>query len=421
MRPYLRVANVFEDRIDTSDVMTMHFEPQEFERYRLLPGDVLLNEGQSPELLGRPALYRGTPADVAFTNSLIRFRPHPGVEPEWALTVFRHYMWSGRFTRESRITTNIAHLSANRFKTVEFPVPPVEEQRRITTALAAHLSGVDAALEPQDLLTAKLSATRGRILDEAIAGCDTFPLRELLNAPLSNGRSVRTQAGGFPVLRLTALRGGRIALAEQKEGAWTVEEAKPWLVEEGDFLVARGNGSLRLVGRGGLVGPVSSPVAYPDTLIRVRPDAGRCDPEYLRLVWDSRVVRRQIESVARTTAGIYKVNQKHLEALELPVPELDRQRSIVRAVTNAWATIDLAQDRLKVVRAKTAALRRSLLAAAVAGRTVAQDPSDEHADLLLKRIAEDLAAATPTARRGRARTVPSARTALGTSSVEESA
>ena len=56
MRPYLRVANVFEDRIDTSDVMQMHFSDEEFERYRLAPGDILLNEGQSPEFLdARPS------------------------------------------------------------------------------------------------------------------------------------------------------------------------------------------------------------------------------------------------------------------------------------------------------------------------------------------------------------------------------
>ena len=37
MRPYLRVANVFEDRIDISDVMEMNFTPEEFETYRLSP------------------------------------------------------------------------------------------------------------------------------------------------------------------------------------------------------------------------------------------------------------------------------------------------------------------------------------------------------------------------------------------------
>ena len=65
MKPYLRVANVFEDRINTSSIMEMHFEGAEFDKYRLRYGDVLLNEGQSPELLGRPAIYVGEPSPTA--------------------------------------------------------------------------------------------------------------------------------------------------------------------------------------------------------------------------------------------------------------------------------------------------------------------------------------------------------------------
>jgi type I restriction enzyme S subunit len=42
MRPYLRVANVFENRIDVGDVMQMNFTPAEYETYRLGFGDILL-------------------------------------------------------------------------------------------------------------------------------------------------------------------------------------------------------------------------------------------------------------------------------------------------------------------------------------------------------------------------------------------
>jgi len=56
MRPYLRVANVFEDRIDTSDILKMNFEPEEVATYALKFGDILLNEGQSPELFSRTQL-----------------------------------------------------------------------------------------------------------------------------------------------------------------------------------------------------------------------------------------------------------------------------------------------------------------------------------------------------------------------------
>ena len=142
MRPYLRVANVFEDRIDTSDVMEMHWPEDTFERFKLRPGQILLNEGQSPQYLGRPAMYRGEPADVAFTNSLLRFTAGPDALPEFALLVFRRHMHAGRFAKESRITTNIAHLSASRLKGIEFPVPPLAEQKDLVNLARERLEAV---------------------------------------------------------------------------------------------------------------------------------------------------------------------------------------------------------------------------------------------------------------------------------------
>ena len=170
MRPYLRVANVFEDRIDTSDLMEMDFPPDVFERYRLVDKDILLNEGQSPEYLGRPAMYRGVPENVAFTNSLLRFRAGPGVLPEWALLVFRRHMHAGRFIRELRITTNIAHLSATRLKKVEFPIPPMEEQERIVAEVQDKLAAVQRLADAVDAGTKRAQALRRALLAEAFAG-----------------------------------------------------------------------------------------------------------------------------------------------------------------------------------------------------------------------------------------------------------
>ncbi|MCU0786461.1 MAG: restriction endonuclease subunit S, partial [Verrucomicrobia bacterium] len=56
LRPYLRVANVMDGYIDASDVNSMLFTDSEFERFKLRTGDILLNEGQSLELVGRPAI-----------------------------------------------------------------------------------------------------------------------------------------------------------------------------------------------------------------------------------------------------------------------------------------------------------------------------------------------------------------------------
>lgn len=115
MRPYLRVANVFEARIDTASIFQMNFTPREYETYHLESGEILLNEGQSLELVGRPSIYRDEIAGACFQNTLLRFRSFQTLQSEFALLVFRAYLRTGRFQRIAKWTTNIAHLGATRF------------------------------------------------------------------------------------------------------------------------------------------------------------------------------------------------------------------------------------------------------------------------------------------------------------------
>lgn len=170
MRPYLRVQNVFEDRIDLSDVMEMDFPPNDFERYQLHSGDLLLNEGQSPELLGRPAIYRGELPGSCFTNTLIRFRAANGVSVDFALIVSRHFMHAGRFVDEGMITTNIAHLSVGRLATVEFPLPPLAEQQRIVAEVDRRLSLVRETEAQVEANLKRAERLRQSVLQKAFSG-----------------------------------------------------------------------------------------------------------------------------------------------------------------------------------------------------------------------------------------------------------
>jgi len=170
MRPYLRVANVFEDRIDISDVMEMNFTPNEFETYRLGYGDILLNEGQSMELIGRPAIYRDEVPGACFTNTLVRFRVYDGVDTDYALRVFLAYLKNGRFQKIATITVNIAHLGAGRFSEIEFPLPPVAEQAAIIEEVDRHFSLIDAAEKAINLSMARAARLRQSILKQAFEG-----------------------------------------------------------------------------------------------------------------------------------------------------------------------------------------------------------------------------------------------------------
>ena len=133
--PYLRVANVFDGFIDYSDILQMDFTPTEKETYSLIQGDVLLNEGQSLELVGRSAIYEGEPNRFCFQNTLIRFRSYPPNDPYFCRGIFKFFIDIGRFMTIARQTTSVAHLGADRLAKLEFPCPHPDEQVRIAAAL----------------------------------------------------------------------------------------------------------------------------------------------------------------------------------------------------------------------------------------------------------------------------------------------
>jgi type I restriction enzyme S subunit len=166
--PYLRVANVFDSWIDYSDVLSMDFTPVEREIYALRPGDILLNEGQSIELVGRSAIYEGNSnyPDLCFQNTLVRFRCYEGNQPEFCQTVFKHWLDTGRFTLIARQTTSVAHLGADRFARMLFPRPRPDEQDRITLRIRACTD----ALRVEEAVLAKLKIQKRGLMQDLLTG-----------------------------------------------------------------------------------------------------------------------------------------------------------------------------------------------------------------------------------------------------------
>jgi type I restriction enzyme S subunit len=137
-KPYVRVANVYEDRIDIADILKMDFNESDFRDYKLEYGDILLNEGQSTELVGRPAMWRSEIEDCCFQNTLVRFKAdRQRVIPEFALALFLRYFRAGEFAKISSKTSSVAHLGAGRFALMPFPLPPIKLQREFAESVMA--------------------------------------------------------------------------------------------------------------------------------------------------------------------------------------------------------------------------------------------------------------------------------------------
>ncbi|MGM5063652.1 restriction endonuclease subunit S [Rhodococcus qingshengii] len=266
-------------------------------------------------------------------------------------------------------------------------LPPLPEQHRIVEVLEDHFSRLDAA---DAALSSQLDRLRG-IVDRQLrvtlqnSNVKTERVSKLLLRKPANGRSVPTADVGFPVLRLTSLRDGTIDIAQRKIGEWSASDAEKYLVHQGDILLSRGNGSLRLVGRAGIVRDEPDPVAYPDTMIRLTPNTELILPNFLVAVWNSRIVRDQIEAAARTTAGIYKISQSIVSDVEIPIASLAVQQQIVNEITDVADAVRRISLQIERTRIRTASLRQSLLRCAFNGDLVDQNHATEPAEIVLAR------------------------------------
>ena len=293
-------------------------------------------------------------------------------------------------------------------------LPPLPEQRRIVAAVEALLIRVNASRERLDRVPGLLKAFRQAVLAAACNGRltgewreekgiireDTWrktTISEILNEPMINGRSVIPSDAGFPILRLSSIKRGRVNINDKKNCAWTENEASRFLVRKGDFFVVRGNGSLNLVGRGGLVESDPKPVAFPDTLIRLRLNREKVSNQWFSYIWESSIIRAQIEDKAHTAAGIHKISQKDLAVIFLLLPSLPEQHEIVRHVESLFALADRIEQRVATGRERADRLTQAILAKAFRGELVPTEAElarregreYEPAGVLLERIRKE--------------------------------
>jgi len=178
---------------------------------------------------------------------------------------------------------------------------------------------------------------------------------------LKNGLSVKSTNAESQVrcLRLSALRDGKIDCLDSKPIPVNENEVVQYQVKDKDVFIVRGNGSKYLVGRAGMIRKALQGIIFPDLFIRVPLDTKIILPEFFVAWWNSKAMRDIIEESAKTTSGIWKINQGHIASFSIPLPGLEEQHRIV-------AYLDCMQSKINALKrhqAETAAELDALLPA----------------------------------------------------------
>ncbi len=186
---------------------------------------------------------------------------------------------------------------------------------------------------------------------------------------LKNGLSLKSlsELSEIQCLKLSALRDGYVALNDAKPVPVDAERAKPYLVKQNDVFIVRGNGSKELVGRAGSVQEHSKGIIFPDLFIRVSLDVGVVVPRFFVAWWNSPDMRQAIEQAAKTTSGIWKVNQQFILSSSMPLPDLNEQQRIVDYLDDIQAHADSLKQLQAQTRAELDALLPSILDKAFRG------------------------------------------------------
>jgi type I restriction enzyme S subunit len=119
--PILRMGNIVDGRLDFSDLKFLQHGHPDADKYVLQPGDLLFNRTNSPELVGKAAVFEGYPGRVVFASYLIRVRLDRSLDPHWAATIINSV--SGRRYIEMVRTQQVGQANVNGSKLRDFPIP----------------------------------------------------------------------------------------------------------------------------------------------------------------------------------------------------------------------------------------------------------------------------------------------------------
>ena len=274
----------------------------------------------------------------------------------------------------------IGGVSVKDLSEINFPLPPIDEQKKIVERIESLFSKLDSAKSIVQKILDGYELRRTAILHKAFTGELSKNFRAENNLSLDDwqektlgevikkikyGSSAKStyQKNNFPILRIPNIMENRIDFSDMK---YLFKPDDSCQVCSNDILIVRSNGSRDLVGKCALIPEMGKNYFYASFLICISPTKS-ISAKFLSTYLNSNLARKQMFSKAKSSSGIHNINSKEIKSIKIFLPPLAEQKEIVRVLDSLLDKERRTKEIAEKILQEIDLLKKSVLARAFRG------------------------------------------------------
>lgn len=279
--------------------------------------------------------------------------------------------------RESKGSTN-PYINWPDIAKYEFPLPPLDEQKRIAEILWAADEAFNQHQQSNDNLMSLKRTLLNRLTVRGIGQHATQHTRlgeipvhwrlatvEDVTSICQYGLSIPlNESGQYPILRMMNYDDGRIIANDLKYVDLDDADFNSFKVHKGDILFNRTN-SADLVGKVGIF-DLEGDYVFASYLVRLRADEDQILPDFLNYYLNSGLGQRRLLAYATPGVSQTNISAGNLKKVLVPLPPMEEQKQIVEVLNNLELRKHLQRNHVAEAQKCLAALINNLVGATIA-------------------------------------------------------
>jgi type I restriction enzyme S subunit len=352
--PIVRIQNLKDP-----DAEFNYFAGDLDDRHRVYHGDLLFAWSGTPGTSFGAHIWKGP--EAALNQHIFNIKFDPDVlDPRYFCLALNQNV--SRYVAQAQGGVGLAHITKSKFLDSYIPLAPKAKQLDLVAEIEKQFSILDEAVANLKRVITRLAGYRERALDDAFASEPNAALGELISEGPQNGLYLPKGAygSGTPIVRIDDYQTDWIRpVAELRRVRAAESQVSTWALQPGDLLVNRVN-SMSHLGKCVVIPNALGGALFESNMMRFRLVPGVL-PRYVELYLGSKIGKRCLTADAKWAVNQASINQKDVQATEIPLPSLDRQAHIIGEVDRRLSIVREVAAKVDANLKRTAALRQAVL------------------------------------------------------------